>query len=162
MERLSLPTSLINQIDLARVLRELNELNDFFAQAKIRNSGISMQMPKLSRILDQLARDNKINLLDEADRTRLNTGLLSINKTAPRMHLSFATEPSFKALEKLIIWLRQNIHQHSLVQVGLQPAIAGGCVLRTTNKVFDMSMRRGLKKQESYLTKLIKGAADER
>jgi F0F1-type ATP synthase delta subunit len=162
VEHLKLPTILINQTDLARVIRELNGLNDFFAEAKIRTGGTSMMMPKLSRILDQLARDNNINLLDEAERSQLFAGLQEIFKDAPKMHLSFAAEPSFKALERVLIWLRENIHPHSLVQVGLQPAIAGGCVLRTSNKVFDMSLRSNLKKQESYLAQLIKGAADGR
>jgi F0F1-type ATP synthase delta subunit len=162
VEHLKLPTTLVNQTDLARVLRELNSLNDFFTEARIRSGGTAMNMPKLSRLLDQLARENSVNLLDESERSNLFTSLQAIAKSAPKMHLSFAAEPSFKALEQILIWLRQNIHPHSLVQVGLQPAIAGGCVLRTANKVFDMSLRSNLKKQETYLAQLIKGAADGR
>jgi len=162
VEHLKLPTTLINQVDLARIIRELKTLNDFFVDARIRTAGTSMILPKLSRVLDQLARENDINLLDDKQRVQLLEAMQSIQNSAPKMHLSFAAEPSFKSLEKVLIWLRANIHPYSLVQVGLQPAIAGGCVLRTSNRVFDMSLRSGLKKQEIYLAQLIKGAADGR
>jgi F0F1-type ATP synthase delta subunit len=67
-----------------------------------------------------------------------------------------------KALEKILLWLRQNVHPQVLLQVGLQPAIAAGCVLRTTNKIFDMSLKAHLSQQTDYLKQLISGAADGR
>jgi F0F1-type ATP synthase delta subunit len=78
---------------------------------------------------------------------------------APLLHISFASEPSTKALEAILVWMRANIHPQTLLQVGLQPNIAAGCVLRTPSKVFDLSMRSYLQKQESYLVELIAGAA---
>jgi hypothetical protein len=44
-------------------------------------------------------------------------------------------------------------------QVGLQPTIAAGCVVRTSNKVFDMSLKEHLTEQEQYLMQLIDVAA---
>ena len=77
------------------------------------------------------------------------------------MHISFAAEPSVKALETILVWLRDNIHPKVLLQVGLQPAVAAGCVLRTPNKVFDMSLRAYLDRQGDYLVQLIRGAVHE-
>jgi F0F1-type ATP synthase delta subunit len=148
VEQLKLPLSVVSQIDLARLLRELNSLDDFF-------SG-----PKLSRQLDQLARDNNANLLDDKARTKLTRDLKDIYEQAPKLHISFAAEPSARSFEPVLTWLRTNIHPQAMVQIGLQPAIAAGCVLRTPNRVFDMSLRSGLKKQEPYLARLIKGAVD--
>jgi F0F1-type ATP synthase delta subunit len=162
VEHLKLPNSVISQIDLARLLRELNNLEDFFAGAKLRTSGTAMQLPKLSRQMDQLARDNKANLLDEADRMRLNQALKSIYEQAPKLHMSFASEPSARAFEQVLVWLRENVHQHALVQIGLQPAIAAGIVMRTPNRIFDMSLRARLEDQKTYLARLIKGAVDGR
>jgi hypothetical protein len=71
VEQLKLPLSVVSQIDLARLLRELNSLDDFFSGAKIRTASTAMQLPKLSRQLDQLARDNNANLLDDKARTKL-------------------------------------------------------------------------------------------
>jgi F0F1-type ATP synthase delta subunit len=75
------------------------------------------------------------------------------------LHISFAAEPSTQALEKILVWFRANIHPQALLQVGLQPTIAAGCVLRTPNKVFDMSLRNHLIEQQKYLMQLIDVAA---
>ncbi|HVS78775.1 MAG TPA: F0F1 ATP synthase subunit delta [Candidatus Saccharimonadales bacterium] len=162
MEHLKLPTLLVSHVDVARLIRELENLDEFFTEAKIRNVGTSMQLPKLSRMMDQLASSNSVNLLDEQDRAKLLAALKKIYDQAPKMHISFAAEPSPKAFEKILVWLRENIDPHTLVQIGLQPAIAAGCVVRTPNKVFDMSLRSALTKQQPYLVQLIKGAVDGR
>lgn len=162
MEPLKLPPSVVSQVDIGRLQREITGLNDFFIGAKVRAAGTSMQLPQLSRPMDLLARENGINLLDSEHRQRLMTQLDSVYKSAPSFHISFAVEPSPKALERILLWLRQNVHPQVLLQVGLQPAIAAGCVLRTTNKVFDMSLRNRLHSQKKVLTQLISGASDGR
>lgn len=162
VERLKLPIAVVGEVDVARLIRELNGLSDFFVGAKARTAGTAMQTPKLSRLMDQLAKDNNVNLLEETNRKRLLDSLQDIHSHSPRLQISFASEPSPKALEKILAWLRQNVHPQTLLQVGLQPAIAAGCVLRTPNKVFDMSLRANLKKQEPYLTRLIVGAVNGR
>lgn len=162
MEHLKLPSAVAGEIDVARLRRELNSLNDFFVSSRNRTAGTAMQAPRLSRLLDQLAKENKINLLEETDRAKLLGALNQIYEQAPRLQISFAAEPQPKALEPILGWLRQNIHPHILVQVGLQPAIAAGCIVRSPNKVFDLSLRSSLKKQETYLAQLIMGAVNGR
>jgi F0F1-type ATP synthase delta subunit len=155
---LKLPLSVVTQADIARIIREINNLNDFFVSANLRQSGSPMQPARLTRVLDQISKDNQINLLEEDQRIKLAENLQKILEKAPLLHISFAAEPSSFAVEKILGWLRQNIHQYALMQVGLQPTISAGIVLRTGNKVFDLSLRENLKKQESYLAKLIEGA----
>lgn len=163
MERLKLPNSVVGSIDVARLLREMNNLDDFFVSVNARPAGTAMQqLPKLSRQLDQLSHENELNLLDESHRARLSAALKEIYETAPKLHISFASEPSNKPFEEILMWVRRNIHPHAMIMVGLQPAIAAGCVLRTPNKIFDMSLRARLQKQEPYLARLIKGAVDGR
>lgn len=162
MEQLKLPAIVIGQSDIARLQRELNGLNDFFTSARARQTGISMQLPKLTRILNQLAHENGINLLEEPDRQKLSAALTALYEHAPSLHISFASEPSPKAMETLVLWVRANIHPHALILVGLQPSVAAGCFLRTPNKVFDLSLRTTLKKSEPYLIKLIAGAVSGR
>jgi hypothetical protein len=115
----------------------------------------------LSRLLDSVARENGYNLLEDKSRTELEGKLNDILGKAPLLHISFASEPSPRALEQILSWFRQNIHPQALLQVGLQPTIAAGCTLRTANKFFDMSMRDYLKQQEGYLVQLIAGAGRE-
>jgi len=160
MEPLKLPSSVVGQVDITRLCRELAALDDFFITAKARPAGTAVQPPQTTRKLEQLAKENNLSLLDEGGRNQLTKQLEEVAQTAPSFHISFSVEASPKALERILVWLRQNIHPQLLLQVGLQPAIAAGCVLRTTNKIFDMSLRTRLNSQTEYLSQLMSGAAD--
>ncbi|HSX17952.1 MAG TPA: hypothetical protein VLE51_01175 [Candidatus Saccharimonadales bacterium] len=156
-----LPTGLIGKIELSRLLRELSILDDFFISARVRQVGTPIQPPKVTEILSNLAKLNGLNLLENSARAELRSNLDLIDKNAPQLHISFAVEPTNQAIEQLTNWFRANIHPYALLQVGLQPRIAIGCVLRTPNKFFDMSLRIYLEKQENYLAQLVSGAAPQ-
>jgi F0F1-type ATP synthase delta subunit len=156
---LKLSTNLVSQVDVARILRELKNLDDFFVAANARAAGESLQLPKLTRLLEQNAKENNYNLLESSDRKALAQKLDQIIGNAPLLHISFAAEPSAKALERILVWFRTNIHPQALLQVGLQPTIAAGCVVRTSNRVFDLSLRDHLTKQQDFLAQLIDTAA---
>lgn len=153
-----LPLALVGDIDITRLLREINSLNDFFIATEVRKPGNNTQPPRITRLLNDVSVANSYNLLQKNDREELARQLNELKKTAPSIHISFAAEPSPKALEQVLRWLRENIHPLILLRVGLQPTIAAGCVLRTTNKIFDFSLREHLNKQEPYLVELIRGA----
>jgi F0F1-type ATP synthase delta subunit len=155
-----LPLSVVSAGDLARIRRELSNLDEYFISSAARRGGQPNQPPRLTRPLDQIARDNRINLLDEPHRKALVEQLTKVEQSAPVLHVSFANEPPVKIVERILAWLRENIHPLAMLQVGLQPSIAAGIVLRTPNKVFDMSLRKHLEAQRPYLSKLIKGAID--
>lgn len=138
---------LVSPSDLKRVRRELETLDDYLHQAGLRTGGKTVKMPSTSRTLEELAADTGINLLKKTDRDRLLKFLALLVEKAPVLHMSFASEPSTAFLNKLITWLRQNIHPQVVVSVGLQPTIAAGCVLRTQNRQFDLSLRSSLEQQ---------------
>lgn len=154
----SLPIEIVSDSDLNRLVRELKSLDDYFLNAAARKGGTVIQPPRVTRMLNSIANGLQYNLLEESKRQKLVDELKTIRTNAPLMHISFATEPSPKALERILVWLRSNIHPYTLLQVGLQPTIAAGCVLRTPNKVFDMSLRSYLDTQKGYLVELVKGA----
>ncbi len=162
MAPLKLTPDIVSQADLTRLNRELDSLDDFFVSAKARPAGSPIAPPKLSRALEALAKENAVNLLDEKNRQTLADQLAAVYKEAPNFHISFAVEASPKSLERILVWMRQSVHPQLLLQVGLQPTIAAGCVLRTTNKVFDMSLRARLNSQTEYLAALIKESVDGR
>jgi F0F1-type ATP synthase delta subunit len=48
-----------------------------------------------------------------------------------------------------------------LVQIGLQPNLGAGCVVRTTNKYFDMSLRTKFFDSRDKLRAVLKAPAAE-
>lgn len=162
MEQLKLPLGVVDQGDVMRLVRELGTLDDYFVGASKRQAGSPQPPPKTTRLLGQLAEVNALNLLEKKDRSTLGTALEELLKAAPVLHMSFASEPAPKSVEPILDWLRGNINPQTLLQVGLAPSIAAGCILRTPNKFFDMSIRVHLQKQAHLLNELIAGVIDGR
>ena len=154
---LTLPLGIVSRVDLGRLLREVEVLDEFLKQAAIREPGTSVQAPKTSRMLDDMLTSNKINALVEEDRNRLLSFLMTVKKQAPILHMSFNADPSPLFIQRLMKYLREEIHPLVLVQVGLQPNIGAGCILRTTNKYFDFSLREHFKQQRHILIDHLRG-----
>lgn len=138
-----LPVLAVSRADVARLLRELESLEDYMHQALLRKTaeGETIQLPKMSRVMDELARGNKKDLSQTADRKELTTFVRTIHDHAPVVHMTFAVEPSAAFLQKLIVWWRENIGPYVLLETGLQPDIAVGCIVRTPNHQYDFSLR---------------------
>lgn len=138
---LKLPERMTGSVDLSRTIRELKAIDDWLNQAALRGSGQAVTMPKTSTTLEEVASLNGVSLLDNKHRTQLITVLDSFAIHAPRIHMSFAAEPSGQFTRKMAVWMRANINPVILLEIGLQPTLAAGCTVRTTNKLFDMSLR---------------------
>lgn len=154
---LHLPLSIVTKVDSGRLIRELEQIDTFLKGAAIRQPGTPINMPRTSRLLDETVQVNKLNLLREEDRTRLSEFVTQVRAKAPIMHISFSADPSPAFTQKLITWLRSEIHPLVLLQIGLQPNIGAGCVLRTTNKYFDLSLRQRLNQKGDVLSETLKG-----
>ncbi len=158
---LVLPVGVAGRMDVGRLVREVQALDDYLEQAAVRTPGTPMQMPKTSKLLDELLERNKVNALVPEDRKRLINFLVTVRVKAPIIHMSFSADPSAAFTQKMVTWLRENIHPLVLVQIGLQPNIGAGCVIRTTNKYFDFSLRQHFAKQQALLMTKIHGASEQ-
>ena len=154
-QTLKLPNNVVGVIDINRLHREMKKLNDFMHQASIREPGSPMSLPKMSRLFEEVAESNGLNLLQQEDRERLTEFLNGVKEAAPRLHISFSVDPSPFFLSRLMDYLRRAIDPFVLVQVGLQPNIGAGCVVRSTNKVFDLSLRENFRKKRGLLMQHI-------
>lgn len=150
-EVLLLPVSIVGRIDVGRLQRETELIDSFMAQAAIREPGSTVKMPRMSRIMDEIVSINKLNLLQGEDRTRLMSFLMTVRRKAPVLHMSFSSDPAPLFLQRLVTWIRREIHPLILIQVGLQPTIGAGCVVRTSNVFFDMSLRSRLIEKRQLL-----------
>jgi hypothetical protein len=155
---LQLPASLTSRSDVARLRREIEALGEYMHQAALRHQAAdSVKLPKTSRMLDEFVRLNNLDMLHRDNHDRAMDLLNELSTSAPQLHISFSAEPSSAFLAKLMTWLRQNIHPLVVVQVGLQPAIAAGCIVRTRNKQFDLSLGKNFKDQRELLAAQLRG-----
>lgn len=155
---LVLPPAVVGPADVSRLKRELEGLEDYLHQAKLRTAGHSSgKPPRPSRLLGTLTEANHAQLLEAADRRRLLAFLKLAQEHAPVVHISFASDPSAAFTSKIVSWFRTNIHPQLLVQVGLQPGIAAGCVVRTPNQYYDFSLRRQFSGKRALLVDSLKG-----
>ena len=155
---LALPTLVFGMVEVHRLQRELEALDEYFRQSEIREAGKQPPLPRVSRLLDACVEDNHLNLVMPEDRQRLTEFLRKIASTAPTIHVSFAADPSSAFTAKIVAWLRGNIHPQALLQLGLQPNIAAGCIVRTNNKVFDFSLRKHFDTRRDLLIDAISKA----
>lgn len=157
-QQLVLPTIIFGSADIHRLLREMESFEEALTQAAAQEGGKPQLPPRTSRALDAIAGNNGFNLLLEADRKKIVAFLTNLLSSAPLIHISFAAEPTASFTVKVVAWLRTKIHPHTLLHVGLQPAITAGCVVRTTNRSFDFSLRHCFYDQR---TKLIESLTEE-
>ncbi len=158
---ISLPVGIVSPTDVARLAREIEAIDGFFRQQAIRSGGDSNAMPRLSKLMDQLASDNQLNLLQENDRNKLSAVLGKLHQSAPVLHISFSVDPPGVYVQKIVAWLRANIHQYTLITVGLQPNIGAGCIVRTTNKLFDFSLREFFSEKRGFFIEKLHDAITE-
>lgn len=156
---LQLPPDVVGRVDVGRILRELETLENFLKTASIRSPEVSSKLPKTSRMLDELLQINKLKALETSDRKKLVGFLETVKTKSPILHISFSADPPAAFVQKLTAWLRQEIHPLVLVQIGLQPAIGAGTIVRTPNKQFDFSLRKRFSGQKDILLKKLRDSA---
>jgi len=137
----ALPPSLISRADLSRLMRELEALEVIVESQKIQDTAGARRLPALSLVLRDITELNDVDLTDDKQRQELNAQLKRLKQASPIVHLIFPAAVDAESLEMLVAWLRQNAHPQALVRVGLQPSLVGGVYIRTTNKVFDFSLK---------------------
>ncbi len=145
---LELPDSIASPLEFGQIMRELFALDQFLGASRG-----SSKLPFTSPALNKIIKQADINPLSTADRQRLTNQLQFVRRTAPIVQISFASEPSKQALRALVNWFRENGHPNTLISVGIQPNIAGGCVVRTSSKEFDFSLQNLFKDAKPRLAK---------
>lgn len=155
---LVLPVGITGRADVGRLYNEVQLIDNYVRQEMIRAPETNVALPRISRLCNEIIVVNKLNLLQETDRVRLIAFLESLKDKAPTLHMSFSVDPSTLFITKLVTWLRREIHPLVLLQVGLQPNIGAGAIVRTTNKYFDFSLRQRFKDRRSQLIDLLRSA----
>ena len=151
---MGIPLLVATPVDLGRILRELEGLDEQLLQEHLRGND-SPERPRTSKLMDQILEVNKVDLLDAKHRKDLMELLNVVKKKSPVLHMSFSADPPASFIEKLMTWLRREIHPTVLITIGLQPNIGAGCVIRTTNRNFDLSLRQNFANKRDLLKEAI-------
>lgn len=149
-----LPVGLAGPVDIGRLLRELTALDEAVNQAQLRKQK-SLEVPRPGVLLTRCAELNKLDLLNREDRQRLQAFLERVKTEAPLLHMSFSAEPGAAFIEKLMAWLRREIHPLVQLTIGMQPNIGAGCIVRSPNKYFDFSLRRDFEQKQDLLRQAL-------
>lgn len=152
---LKLPTILASKQDVTYVHRELRAFSDLVMQSIMRHDN-PIKYPPISATLRALAVENQIDLRSEDSCKQLLLYLENLKHNAPTVHISFPSDPSPEVVQKIVLWLRKEVHPSIIIQVGLQPTIAAGIVMRTPNRYFDFSLRQHFYKNRGKLMEVIR------
>ena len=149
-----LPLLVSGPVEVGRMIRELEGIDGALSQASIRSaqggSG-AVDLPHITHHMQQLIEINKLDLRDTKVREEVASYLHTVRQKAPVLHISFSAEPNATFVEKIMAWLRKEIHPQVLLTIGLEPNIGAGCVVRSTNKYFDFSLRQDFANKRDLL-----------
>lgn len=151
---LVLPSALISRADLARLVREIEDLDNELEAQKARNRATGdtgYKLPTISRTLSDFVEQNKVNIADDQSRMLLKEQMKAMKDKAPIVHMTFAVEADPASLQQLVAYMRKEIHPQALLVVGLQPSLVGGAYVRTPNHVHDFSLRAQLAKKRGII-----------
>ena len=140
---LTLPVQIVGKPDIVRLQREIEQLlNDLLAnEISSKEIGQGRVIPGMSQSLSLVLSVNSMTA-NKAGLEELQENLELLTDQAPSIRIAFAREPIGPAKEKVITWLRSNLGSNLLIQIGIQPAIAGGVVVQTKKSRFDLSLRK--------------------
>lgn len=154
--QLILPSALLTRTDLARLVREIEDLDNELGAQKARNETAGKhdegyRMPTISQGLGDFVELNKVDLTDDHARDEMRRNLKRLREKAPVIHLTFAVEADLPTLRQLAEYIRKEFHPQALLQVGLQPSLVGGVYMRTPNRAYDFSIRAKLAENRNVI-----------
>lgn len=154
-ELLRLPAVIIGPADLARVKRQLESFNETQHQAELRGDKSSADAARLGKLINDVAVLNNCDLHNAEQRETLLTSMEQTLKLAPVVTISFASDPSADFMATIVDWFRTSVNPQTLIRIGLQPNIAAGCIVRTSSKLYDFSLRSRFSEQRSLLVQRL-------
>lgn len=157
-----LPKTVISRIDLAKLVREFEEVDSLLEMQKVRNHSSGQDqskyvLPNISQALEDLLSLNQVDINNDQVRVLFKEKLGHVKDKAPIIHMTFACQAEPESLQYLADWIRQNIHPEALISVGLQPSLIGGVYIRTPNHVHDFSLRSHMQSKKGIILKLLEG-----
>ncbi len=142
---LKLPDSVGSKRDIIRMQRMIETYLDGALQQRValEKANVMRQETMLPKEVDELMQFNQLEVNEQNLKTVYDQ-LSTIKEKAKTVRVSFASEPSEEVFRKIVGWFRREIDSAVLIQIGVQPSIAGGVVVHTGPNRYDFSLRSQL------------------
>lgn len=150
-----LPPSVVRKVDLARLLREFEAVDNALTTKDVRQkAGASANdMPAMSPRLSDFLQANPVDLENDEARREYIRQLKLLKKAVKVMNMTFAVAADPESLQQLAAWVRESVHPQTVIEAHLQPALVAGVYIRSENHVFDFSVRNAIKGKREELKK---------
>ena len=151
----TLPSNIVNKVDISRMVREFEALDNALTTQTVRKKagGESEATPAQSPQLSGFLEVNPVDLENTGARSAYIKQLRLLKDHVHVMNMTFAVVADPESLQQLCAWIRESVHPQTVIEAHLQPALVAGVYLRTTNHVFDLSVRNALKSKRGDLEK---------
>jgi hypothetical protein len=152
-ETFTLPPSVVSRIDVSRLVSEVERVDGELTAAAVRSkvSEGEQPIPVLSGQLTDFLDQNKLELSESRERSRIVKELRVLKDKVPVIHMTFAVTADPESLGQIADWLRKSVHPQAVISVGLQPNLVAGVYLRTPNHVHDLSLKSKLASSRGLL-----------
>lgn len=165
VSQIKLPDSVVSALDMAILVKDVEAASLELTESEIRRTSSKTKASErisLSESAREFLRANNLSTESSADLGRAVTILRNVKAKQPVVHMTFAVLADRESLELILKWVRDEINPLAVLDVRLQPSLVSGVYIRTTNKVFDHSLRYLLQKNRDMLVKHIGGAYGSR
>lgn len=129
----NLPDAITTQRQLRQVIEELKNLNP--------TADKQTAYDQLSYEAQALVGANQSQWEDSSDIAAFTQKLEQAYQNTPVFDVILPTYPHDTFLSELSGWFRREIHPNSLLDIKVRRSIGGGMVLRSKNRLFDLSLR---------------------
>lgn len=141
-----LPPTVVTHVDVARLVREVERVDNAMTASMVRNKAGAQEAPVLvlSEQLTHFLEVNALNMDDSKSRSDIVKQLRLLKDKVPVLNMTFSVTADVESLQKLAAWVRESVHPQAIIAVGIQPSLVAGVYLRTPNHVHDLSLRHML------------------
>jgi hypothetical protein len=148
-----LPLSLYEPDQLAMSAEELKSLAERLSRPPAKKP---VEVPLLDETEALLAELPAAKRRQPAALYELAEQIEKLSVAAPRLTLTLAALPSSHLREDLVKWARTNLTANVLVVFRVNPDLAGGLMMRTTNRLLDCSFRQRLLAEPTGFTEVLR------
>jgi len=129
--------------DLRQMITAADDVVSPFDKKKLLQSALGNRIsPEMSRFLSLLNRNGRMDLVEDILRDFVDMYHLSVG--VRKAHLTTATEPSERLMQRLKDLVKQQTGDDCLIEVDVDPSIIGGFVFDLEDRLLDASVKRQL------------------